>query len=416
MTRDTASVFSVAGGFQVAVEPIAGATTTAVVWQVPVGTAGDPLDGGGCGESAVLAEMISRGAGNLSSREFSDSMDRLGVQRSTSSATYSITLSAVCLAESLDGLLELLSQVVLRPRLEQEALDASRELALQSLRSLQDDPQHFASIKIGEIALPAPFNRHGFGTEAGLAALTIESLRATWQRRCRPGGSMVGIAGAVDADHVRGVLEKLLATWSGTSLEPIESAAAVRGTLHEHQASAQSHICIAFPAPKQADPESLAHRLMVRVFGGGGMSNRLFGEVREKRALCYSVGANYACGRDRGLLSIYAGSTPERAAETLACIRAELLKMADGISVEEFDRAIIGLKSGIVMGGESTSARASALVGDLFRIGRVRSLAEVVAEVEALTLAQVNNHAARVMTPSHLDAASLVVVGPSPLL
>lgn len=400
---------------QVAVEPIAGATTTSIVWQVPVGTAGDPIDGLGCGESAVLAEVISRGAGNLSSREFSDSMDRLGVQRSTSSATYSITLTAVCLAEALDGLLELLSLVVLRPRIEQDALDASRDLALQSLGSLQDDPQHFASIKIGEIALPAPFNRHGFGTEAGLAALTTESLHATWKRRCRPGGSILGIAGAVDENHVRALLEKLLAQWSGAATEPAVTAAAIGGTVHEQQSSAQSHICIALPAPRQADPESLAHRLMVRVLGGGGMSNRLFCEVREKRGLCYSVGANYACGRDRGLLSIYAGSTPERAAETLACIRSELLRMANGISNEEFKRAVIGLKSGIVMNGESTSARAAALVGDLFRIGRVRSLQEIVQEVEALTLAQVNDHASRVLTQPHLDNASLVVVGPSAL-
>lgn len=415
MTKQTASVFSVAGGMQVAVEPIPGATTTSVVWQVPVGTAGDPIDALGCGESAVLAEVISRGAGDLSSREFSDSMDRLGVQRSTSSATYSITLTAVCLAEALDGLLELLATVVLRPRIEQDALDASRELALQSLGSLQDDPQHFASIKIGEIALPAPFNRHGFGTEVGLAALTTESLHATWKRRCRPGGSILGIAGAVDENHVRRLLEKLLGRWSGTSIEPIETADPIGGTVHEQQATAQSHICIALPAPKQSDPASLSHRLMVRVLGGGGMSNRLFAEVREKRGLCYSVGANYACGRDRGLLSIYAGSTPERAAETLACIRGELLRMANGVTREEFNRAVIGLKSGIVMNGESTSARAAALVGDLFRIGRVRSLHEVVQEVEALTLEAVNDHASQALMQQHLDHASLVVVGPAAL-
>ncbi len=415
MKPHTPEVFSVAGGLQLAVEPIPGATTAAVVWQVPVGTAGDPLGSAGCGEAAVLADVISRGAGKLTSRQFSDALDRLGVQRSTSSSTYSITLTAVCLAEALDGLLELLSQALLQPTINRESVDASRDLALQSLASLQDDPQHFASIKMGEIAIPAPFNRHGFGTEDGLAALTTDSLRASWARRCRPIGSILGIAGAVDSDRVRTSLERLLASWSGASVEPLESAPAIGGSLHECQPTAQSHICLAIPAPRQADPASLAHRLLVRVLGGGGMSNRLFSEVREKRGLCYSVGASYACGRDRGLLSIYAGSTPDRAAETLSCVRCELLKMANGVSSEEFKRAIIGLKSSIVMAGESTSARAAAIAGDLFRIGRVRSLREVVQEVEALTLAQVNQQAAAALTPSRVEKAALVVVGPAAL-
>jgi len=154
---------------------------------------------------------------------------------------------------------------------------------------------------------------------------------------------------------------------------------------------------------------------VVRILGGGGMANRLFTEVREARGLCYSVGMSYAAGRDRGLSSIYAGSTPERAGQTIECIRGELRRMAEGVSADEFERTIIGLKSSTIMNGERSSARASAIAGDVYRIGRARSLKEVVAQVDALTIDAVNAYCRTAFSPAALEAASLAVVGPEPL-
>jgi len=415
LKKQNIEVFTVAGGMKLAIEPIEGATTATIVWTVPVGSAGDPTGDLGAGESNVLSEIILRGAGDHTSREFSDALDRLGVQRATSSSGYAITVSATCMAAQTEETLQLLCDMYLRPRIEADALEASRELALQSLGSLTDDPQHFVSIKINEIAIPTPFNQHGYGSVEGLNALTPESLHASWKRRCRPTGSIMGIAGAINPTKIRDLMERLLEGWRGVSVEPKETTSASRGSIYEKQVSSQTHMCLALPSPREADDASLPHRLMVRVLGGGGMSNRLFSEVREKRGLCYSVGMNYGCGRDRGLSTIYAGSTPERASETLACIRTELGRMAQGVTEGEFTRAIIGLKSGIVMGGESTMARAAALAGDIFRRGHVRTLAEVVATVDRLTLQQVNDHAAQALAPQRIDECALAVVGPEPL-
>ena len=415
MKTNGVEVFDVAGGMKLAVEPIEAAANATIVWTVPVGSAGDPIGDLGSGESNVLSEVILRGAGDRSSREFSDALDLLGVQRATSSSPYVITISATCLVAETIKTMELLRDLVLHPTIDQESLDASRELALQSLGSLTDDPQHYASIKIAEISLPSPFGGHGYGTEAGLNALTTESLRATWNRRCRPGGSIMGVAGGIQPSMIRELMERLLEGWTGTSIEPIVSAPPRIGSLHEKQPSAQSHVCLSLPAPKESDAASLPTKFVVRVLGGGGMSNRLFSEVREKRGLCYSVGMSYACGRDRGLMTVYAGSTPERAAETLDCIRRELARMVRGVTAEEFSRAVIGIKSGVVMAGESTMARASAIAGDLFRLGRVRTLAEIVASIDRMTIAQVNDQAADALAPERIADAALVVVGPAPL-
>jgi len=403
------------GEMPLVVETVSDSSTATVVWLLPVGSAGDPTDAAGEGESAMLAEVIQRGAGSRDSRTFCDALDLIGVQRGTSSAMHHIAITATCLVEHMPQMLALLTDMVLRPTIGEEAVEAARDLALQTLGSLRDDPQHYVSMLLGGIAHPAPFNRHGYGTEAGLMACTQPALRAAWARRARPGGSILGVVGGVEAAQVRKTLEPLLSGWSGHADETRESAPARRGTAFERQESAQTHMCIGLPAPKESDSASMLHRLVVRVLGGGGMANRLFSEVREKRGLCYSVGMDYAAGRDRGLSSIYAGSTPDRAAQTIDCIRSELRRMAEGVTPDEFERAVIGLKSSTIMNGERSSARATAIASDIHRVGRARTLSEVVAQIDLLTLESVNTYCRKAFSGSALDTASLAVVGPEPL-
>ncbi len=408
-------VATVAGGMKVGIEPRAGAQVASIVWLIPAGTAGDPVGDAGAGESTLLHDVILRGAGEYSSHEFSDALDRLGVQRGTSASPYHITISAVCLGGVLEETLRLLSLMVTQPTIDEESLDASRELALQSLRSLQDDPQSFVGLRAAERAIHAPFNLSGHGTEAGLASLTCDRLRATWKRRSRPGGSILAIAGQVDPAMVTERLEALLQGWRGESTEPPVSAAPLRGKVHDKIDSAQTHMALVLDAPRACDKSQMAHSLVVRALGGGGMANRLFTEVREKRGLCYSVGMAYSAGRDRGIMQAYAGSTPERAPETLACMREVIAGMSNGLTQAEFDRGIVGFKSNVVMNGESTHARASAISGDMFRRGRPRTLEEVAAEVDALTLTEVNHQAKEAFAPAVLAAESVAVVGPAPL-
>ena len=397
------------------VETVSDSSTVTVTWLLPVGSAGDPMGAAGEGESAMLAEAIQRGAGSRDSRAFCDALDLIGVQRGTASAMHHIAITATCLVQHMPHMLELLTDMIRRPHIGADAVEAARDLALQTLGSLRDDPQHYVSMLLGGIIHPAPFNRHGFGTEEGLMACTQEVLRGAWARRARPRGSIIGVVGGVEAEQVRATLEPLLVGWNGRADEPRESAPARCGTAFEKQESAQTHMCLGLPAPKESDRASMLHRLAVRVLGGGGMANRLFSEVREKRGLCYSVGMDYAAGRDRGLSSIYAGSTPDRAAQTIECIRGELRHMAEGVSPDEFERAIIGLKSSTIMNGERSSARASAIAGDIYRIGRARTLAEVVAQVDALTIEAVNAYCRTAFSATVVDTASLAVVGPEPL-
>lgn len=402
-------------GMPLVVEPMPGVRTAAVSWLVPVGNATDPDGADGDGWAGLLAELAQRGAGARDSKEFSDALDRAGVQRAVSPASVHMVASGTTTGDRLDDALALLADLVVRPHLPGEALDAVRSLALQQLEGLKDDPQHRVSLHLRERHLPAPFNRSGYGHREAIERVTIDELRDDWSRRARPQGSILAIAGAVDADRVARRMDELLAGWEGCAPDATVLRDPIGGVFHEADTSNQTHLAIGLAAPSEKEPESLLCRLATMILGGES-SSRLFTEVRERRGLCYAVNAGYAGGRDRGMVAVYAGSTPERAQETLDTIAAELERFAAGITPDEFRRAKVGLKSRLVMQGESTAARAAAIGSDWYRLGRCRSLAELSREVDEVSFERLNAWIAASMGGAWRRSATLCTVGKAPLV
>lgn len=401
---------TLACGMVVAVEPIANADTVALQWMLPAGSAFEPERG--VGTTAMLAELLLRGAGDLNSRAFSEALDRLGAERSVSVRTHHMSISAVMRGEQLDAALELLELIVRKPMLPADALEPVRSLCIQAIDGLADDPAELVSIKARERHLPPPFNRSTLGDRDTIEQMQLEPLREFWSRHAVPRGAILGVAGKVDAHHLLAELEARLGDWSGAAAEPVTQHEPERGMLHIEQDTAQSHIALAFDAPPEGSVDSMLERIAINVLSGG-TSSRLFTEVRQKRALCYSVSASYGASRDYGVVSGYAGTTPQRAQETLDVMVAEFRRLFSekGATEDEFRRAVIGLKSHLVMQGESTSARASAIANDVFRIGRARPLAELAQKVESVTLGQLNDYlASRALGP-----ITIASIGPEPL-
>lgn len=395
-------------GLRLLVEEIPGVRSAALSWLLPSGAATDAPDGDGL--AALLSEMILRGAGGRSSREHSDALDRLGVNRGTDVSAHHLRIDATMTGDRFDAALPLIADMILAPALPAEHLDAVRSLCLQSLEGLDDEPQHMAMLRLRERHLAAPFGRHGHGEREVLELATIDDLRSAWRARFVPGGSILGVAGAVNASHIASSLDRLLANWRGAAGEPATIAPPLRGCLPIVQHTAQVHIAAAWDAPPERDPTSMIERLGINVLSGS-TSGRLFSEVRQKRSLCYSVGASYRAGRDVGMISLYAGTTPERAQQTLDVCVEQVELMRRGVREDEFHRAVVGLKSAQVMQGESTPSRAAALVYDEFRIGRARTLEEVAAEIDAITIERLNDHLAQ----RSFGAMTLVTIGPEPL-
>ncbi|HZW09842.1 MAG TPA: pitrilysin family protein, partial [Phycisphaerales bacterium] len=314
----------------------------------------------------------------------------------------------------LSEALPLLVDMVRRPRFDEASIAPSRELCLQAIEALKDDPGERAALGARARHLPPPFNRSTLGESAGIAAITRDELVERWRRLAVPGGSIMALAGAVEPGAVVEQLERLLAGWEGAAPEPVPAPTAPRGYAHEQDKTNQVQIVLVHDAPAEPAADSAVERLATSVLSGG-MSSRLFTEVREKRGLCYSVHARYSADRDFGVVTADVGTQPERAQQSLDVLVAELERIrtpAGRVTPEEFHRAHVGMKSRLVFSGESTGSRAAALAGDMHRLGRPRTLDEIAAEIEAVTLDRLNAYVAA----RPLGRVTVQTVGPAPLV
>ncbi|RYG67060.1 insulinase family protein, partial [bacterium] len=253
--------------------------------------------------------------------------------------------------------------------------------------------------------------RSSIGTREGLNAINLENLRADHANRFKPQGAILALAGNFDFEAVAAQVETLFGDWEGAA-PPIEEPTPVRTPVWQHieQDTAQQQIGVAYSGVPSTDVDFYAYRVATSVLSGG-MGARLFTEVREKRGLVYSVSASASAHRGIGYSLAYAGTTPARAQETLDVLLAELVKIGDGVSDNELDRAKIGMLSSLVMQEESSRARAGGIARDYWMLGRVRSLDEVTDAVNAVTSASIREYYER----HPVKDFSVVTLGPAKL-
>lgn len=405
------SQFTLSNQTRVVVESNPGVQSAAVVWFLPAGVAHDPVDR--VGRSAMWSELLLRGSAALDSRAQADAFDRLGASRSTAVTGRFLTVSATMLGARLGETFPLLADMVIRPRFDDASIEPSRQLCLQSIEALQDEPAELAALGAKSRHLAPPFNRSVQGEAEGLKTLTAADLREDWPTVATAARSIIAVAGRVEPSEVIDALEQLLASWRALSDEPKAEPESPRGYHHIEDDTNQVQIVLMHDAPSATHEDRVLERLAVRVLSGG-MSSRLFTEVREKRGLCYSVHARYSTDRDFGLVSADVGTQPDRAQESLDVLVAEMQRLSTPggrVTEEEFARAVAGLKSGLVFSGESTDARASGLASDLFKLGRPRSLAEIAAEIDAVTLDQLNGY----LAGREMGRVTVQTLGPEPL-
>ena len=393
-------------GLRVVYQAMPWLPTLSAALVMPFGSATDPV--GLEGAANVMHEWMQRGAGELDSRALSDAMEDLGVRRGGGAGRESSSLSASFLVAELQSVMPLFASVATAPRFDDAEFEPSRELALQELESLEDAPNQKMMMELLKRFLDSPQGRSAFGSAEGMAALTPELVRVEAARSIGPDGSVLALAGGGDWEQIAQAVEAAFGEWSGghQALPAVSVAEPVKA--HIEAKSAQVHIGLAFTAPQPGTEEAYVYAVALGVLSGSSGA-RLFTEVREKRGLVYSVSAFNRNLKGFAYTVGYAGTTPDRAEETLEVFMAELARMSDGVSAEELERAKVGLLSSLVMQSESSAGTAGRLAADLFNLGRARPLTEVTSKVEAVTLEQLNTFLAEKKLPE----ATVVTLGPS---
>jgi predicted Zn-dependent peptidase len=346
------------------------------------------------GISKVLAEMCYRGAGGYDSRGLSEALDGLGLQRGGGAAGEMASFGGALLADNLGKALDLHADIVQRPALPESELEPVVALALQDLEALEDAPARKMFVHLRGAYYSNAYGRSALGKAEALQGLTTGALREDHARRYLPGGAILSVAGRFEWGWLKDAVEKAFGAWSGSGPDaPDPQYRTDPHYDHIDQETAQEHIGLTYASIPPTHPGRYAARMAIGVLSGG-MSARLFTEIREKRALVYSVSASPSEVRGHGTIMCYAGTTPERSQETLDVLIHELRRLGEGVETSELERARVGLLSSLVMQGESTGARARAITSDFFYLGRVRSLREIREGVEGVTPKDIVDHLA----------------------
>jgi len=364
-------------------EPMEAVESVAFDFMLPAGAA--HLPEGCCGAANVIADWIFRGAGEKDSRQLSDALDGLGLVRGRSVGSSHLTIGAALEAGNLAEALNLYADIILRPKLRDDLFELARQLAIDEVSALDDDPRQKVMLKLRERFYPRPLGRSTLGEISELKNLTAATTEQIVRDNFNLSQAIFTVAGKYDFDAVCRQLEQLFEAEQQQGGHSIELTPNAGQYTHIENDGAQVHIGLMTGTVKPTDEGYYNARVAVSVLSGG-MSARLFTEVREKRGLCYAIGARYHGLKEAAGMMCYAGTTPDKAQETFDCVVGEFSRLGDGISEEEIARAKVGLKSSLILHSESSSSRASAIGSDHYILSRVRSLDEIKDRIEQTTV------------------------------
>ena len=356
---------------------------------VPAGCAYDPANMPGI--SSVLSEIILRGAGKKNSKELSLAMDGIGLDRSCSAGTNHIRLWGATLSRNLPKTIDLFADIILKPHLPKSDVESVKMLAAQEIMSIEDDPKQKVMLALRKNHFPSPLGNDRRGTLEGLEAITHDALSKFWKKNFRPSGTIISVAGNIEWEPLKAQVEKLFGKWKGSDVPALKLSPGKGGKSHISKDTQQVQIGIAYPSVTYGHKDFYAAIGAVNVLSGG-MSSRLFTEVREKRGLCYSVWASYQNFKEVAAVICYAGTTTDMAQETLDVTLKQIGNLTKGIKEEEVKRLKIGLKSSMLIQEESSSARAGSIAVDWYYLGRVRPLEEIQKAIDSITTKSILSH------------------------
>lgn len=376
-------------GLTLLVEPMPWLRTAAFSLSLRGGVDLEPT--GQEGLSGLVCEMVQRGAGSYSSRELVAVQDNLGIDRSSGVSTATVNFGAAMPAESLREALHLYADIVRRPHLPQNQLEDARLMSLQELRAMEDEPTHRVMQRLRQLHYGPLLGRSTYGTADGIRSIAASDVRSFFESHYHAGGAILAVAGKVEPMEVRQWVESAFGDWTAKPVRPPSAPSGHGGYEHLQSASSQTHIGFAFDSIPYGHVDYFKMRAGIGILSDG-MSSRLFDRVREQRGLCYTVSASCHSLKHCAGVFGYAGTTPERAQETLDVSLGEIEHLCDDLDAGELERWQIRIQSLLIMEQESSASRASSLASDFYQVGRPITTQELETAIESLTLDQVRQY------------------------
>ena len=361
------------------------------------------------GISHFLEHLFFKGTERRTATQIAEEIDAVGgVVNAFTSKEYTCYYAKV-LPEHLPLALDVLGDIFLHSRFAEDEIERERSVILQEISQAEDTPDDYVHDLFGLAFWPGhPLSRPVAGTAATVGPLRRADFLRFLEARYRPDRVLLVAAGRVRHDDLVEVAAKTFGVLRGTSPAdppcPPEPRAGL--TIHEKPLE-QLHVCLGAPGLAQDHPDRYAAHVLNQALGGG-MSSRLFQEVRERRGKAYSVYSFLPSFHDGGYLGVYVGTSPEWAREVIDVIRAELQKVAaEGLRPDELARTKTQIKGSLLLGLETSDSRMSRLARNQIYFRRDVTLEEIAAGVDAVTNDQLVRVARGIFRPGTLAVTLL---------
>ena len=338
------------------------------------------------GISHLLEHMAFKGTKRRTARQIAEAIEAVGGDLNAATSVESTGYFARVLKADVPLALDVLSDILSEPTFDPEELKREQNVIVQEIGATEDAPDDLVFDRLQEIAFPGqPVGRSILGTPETVRSFTAARLRAYLTRNYRAPDMLVAAAGAVNHQQVVAEAEKRFASFAGPAGPQPDAATFSGGTRVETRDLEQVHIAMALHGVPVKDTSLHSLQVFTNVLGGG-MSSRLFQEVRENRGLCYTISAFHMPYSDTGLFGLYAGTDEADAPELMRVVIDQIGNATETLNETEVNRAKAQMKAGLLMALESSEARVAQIARQMLAYGRPIPLEEIVAKVDAVTV------------------------------
>ena len=402
----TVRVTRLANGFRVATDRMEGVQSATIGVWVGAGTRYE--DAATNGVAHLLEHMAFKGTKTRSPKEIAEAIEAVGGSLNAYTSREQTAYHARVLGADVGLAIDLLADILQRSVFDDDELSRERAVVAQEIGQSEDTPDDVIFDRFQAVCYPdQPMGWPILGTQESLSRLSREAILGYLGDTYHAGRMLLVGAGDVEHDRVVELAERAFCSLTPEAVPAPKPARYAGGEFREARALEQLHLVLGFEGFGYRDPDFYALSVYSTLLGGG-MSSRLFQEVREKRGLVYSIHSFSAAYGDGGLFGVYAGTGEKEAAELLPVIVETIQQTAVDLQEEEIERAKAQLKAGILMSRESSAARAEQLANQLLIYDRPLTTGEIVAKVEAVDAASL----ARVVTRIFESPPTLAALGP----
>jgi predicted Zn-dependent peptidase len=360
------------------------------------------------GVAHFLEHMAFKGTANRSAVDIAEAIEDVGGHINAYTSREQTAYYVKLLKEDLALGVDIIGDILCHSSFDADELERERGVILQEIGQANDTPDDIVFDHFQSAAYPSqPMGRPVLGTEQIIRNMKRDALPGFMGQHYTPENMVVAACGNLEHERVVELVAKHFADLPTSNLEQPMPADYTGGEFRELRALDQAHIVLGFSAPGYGEPDYYPSMLLSTLLGGG-MSSRLFQEIREKRGLVYSIYSFTAPAADGGLFGIYAGTGESEAAELMPVTLEELAKVQHHVTAAELNRARAQLKAGLLMSLESTGSRCEQVARQWQIFGRIIPASETVAKIEAVTAADIQAVAAKIFR----TRPTLATIGP----